>query len=33
MSPENIAALKEAIAQKEAADAVQDDEEEAPDEA
>ena len=33
MSPEQIAALKEAIAQKEAADAVQDDEEEAPDEA
>ena len=33
MSPEQIAALKEAIAQKEAADAAQDDEEEAPDEA
>ena len=33
MSPEHIAALKEAIAQKEAADAVQDDEEEVPDEA
>ena len=33
MSPEQIAALKEAIAQKEAADAVQDDEEEVPDEA
>ena len=33
MSPEQIAALKDAIAQKEAADAAQDDEEEAPDEA
>ena len=33
MSPEQIAALKEAIAQKEAADVAQDDEEEAPDEA
>ena len=33
MSPEQIAALTEAIAQKEAADAAQDDEEEAPDEA
>ena len=32
MSPEQIAALKDAIAQKEAADAAQDDEEEAPDE-
>lgn len=33
MSPEQIAVLKEAIAQKEASDAAQDDEEEAPDEA